>query len=92
MITKELAHEIAKQYLYDKKRTFTSIDPVDKVRFVKNKKLSYGTYYGQEKNVYSVPYGFPWGLDEATFYITIDAETGEVLYTITNHGYAEDSD
>ena len=45
---------------------------------------------GLQKDVFSVEYGAPWGIDDASFFLIIDAYTGEVYYTLTPHGFAEE--
>lgn len=90
MITKEKAYQIARNYLQTKKRKYSSIDPLSKVMFIPKEKIPYGENKGKIEDVYSISYGQIWGTEEKSMFITILASTGDVLYTISPHGYVED--
>ena len=93
MITPEQAQEIGVNYLNEKNRSFTSINPVvqiEKFGFVKNMEVLYGPKEGQFVDAYVVGYGVMWGIEERTMGIRIDANTGEVLYTMGPHGPIEE--
>ena len=81
---------IALKYLKERKREFTEIQDSDRFVFESNYTLIFGSKKHQTKDIYSVKYGEPWGLDDVAFFIIIDAYTGEVYYTITPHGFAEE--
>ena len=89
MITKEKALEIVKQYLQDRKREYISIAEKDKI-YMENKVIGYGKYEDMQRNVIVVSYhieGYPEPIPQ---FVIVDAETGEVHYTYTKHGYAEE--
>ncbi|KMQ69925.1 hypothetical protein ACM39_02475 [Chryseobacterium sp. FH2] len=92
MITKEKAFEIAEQYINERKRNYLRISPIEKVYLEKEKRVPYpfSKYYEQIKNMYVVAYDVEKGYDEIPHFVSVDAETGEVLFTMTEHGYAED--
>ena len=92
MITKEEAYKIAVAYLKEKNRSYSSLDKVDEVGFIENKEIIYGNREGEMSDMFIITYGELWGFEERSFFIKIDAETGEVLYTLTPHGFAEDFD
>ncbi|PWN64570.1 PepSY domain-containing protein [Chryseobacterium oncorhynchi] len=89
MITKEKALEIVKQYLQDRKREYVSIAEIDKI-YMENKVIGYGKYEDTKRNVFVVSYkieGYPEPIPQ---FVIVDAEKGEVLFTSTKHGYAEE--
>ena len=92
MITKEEVYKIAKAYLKEKSRNYTSINDISTISYIENKEIIYGHRRGEKVNMYTIGYGELWGFEERSFFIKIDAETGEVLYTLTPHGFAEDFD
>jgi hypothetical protein len=89
MITKEEAYNKMKDYL-DKNIEYSSIDAIDKISF-NNKEsewtILYGKYKGKKIDFYGVSFGQIWGIEERSLGILIHAETGELLYIITPHGY-----
>lgn len=90
MITKEQALENAKEYINERKRNYVYIDTKDKVKYEENKYINYGKYDEQKRNIYIVNYDIEGYTEPIPHFITVDAETGEVLFTATPHGYAED--
>jgi hypothetical protein len=90
MITKEKARIIAEQYLAERKRNYTSIVNADKIGFWHNRDILYGKYKNTLMDVFSVRYGQIWGLEEKGMYIIIAADTGEVLYSTSPHGWIEE--
>ena len=92
MITKEQALENVKKYLEERKRNYLRISPIDKVYLEEKIRVPYpfSKYYEQEKDVYNVYYDVERGYDEIPYFVYVDAETGEILFTMTEHGYAED--
>ncbi|MGE8432427.1 MULTISPECIES: hypothetical protein [Chryseobacterium] len=90
MITKEKALEIVKQYLQDRKRDYVFIVEKDKVRYEEQKRIGYGKYEDSKRNTFVVNYdieGYPEPIPQ---FVIVDAEKGEVLFTSTKHGYAEE--
>ncbi len=88
MITKEEVYKKAKEYLDKSKTQYTTID-VDSIKFEENETVSYGKYEGNKLNIYSVCFGQLWGMEERSIFVDIDAETGEILYIMTPHGYMD---
>jgi len=89
MITKEKAIEIVKQYLKDRNREYLSINE-SQVNFEENKYVNYGKYYEQKKDMYVVTYYNEGYINPLTYFVSVEAETGEVLFTMSKHGYVED--
>ena len=89
-LSREKIAAIAASYLEERKRNYTQIDPSDSFGFLESQELIFGNLEGETRDVYSVRYGVLWGFDEVSFFINIDAYTGEVYYTITPHGFVED--
>lgn len=90
MITKEEARLIAEKYLKEKNRNYTDIDELDKISYSENEEVLYGKYEGELINVYNVGYGQYWGVEISSMFITISAETGEVLYSISPTSWIEE--
>lgn len=90
MITKGKALENVKKYLSAKKREFVFIVDEEKVIFEEQRKIPYGKYEDKIKNIYVVNYDIEGFYDPIPNFVAVDAETGEVLFTMTEHGYAED--
>ena len=90
MITKEHALENVKKYLNEKKRDYIFIVDKDKVVFEEQKKIPYGKYEDKIKDIYVVNYDIEGYLEPTPHFVAVDAETAEILFTMTQHGYAED--
>lgn len=90
MIKKEEVIKIAEQYLKTRKRSYTNLDSIDKVQFYEKDKNLYGKRKGEEEDVYVIGYGVIWGNEERSMIIHISANTGEVLYTMSPHGWVEE--
>lgn len=91
MITKEKALENVKQYLKDRKRTFKNIDEnLDKIHFREKIKIPYGKYEDMIKSVYTIAYYCEGYYEDESLFVTVDTETGEVLFTMHSKGYVED--
>ncbi|CDN74805.1 hypothetical protein [Elizabethkingia anophelis] len=92
MITKEDAYNKIKNYL-DKSIKYSSIDNIDKIAFTSKDEMiypiSHGKYKGKKIDYYAISYGEMWGIEERSMGILIHAETGELLYIITPHGYLD---
>lgn len=89
MITKEKALEIVKQYLQSRKREYVSIADKDKI-YMENKVVEYGKYEDIKRNVFVVSYKIEGYQEPIPHFVIVDAEEGEVLFTSTPHGYAEE--
>ena len=86
MITEEQAITIALQYIKEKKRKYDYLcDPI-----ILEKTITRGKYKDSKRNVIVIPYEIEGYRDPISFFITIDKETGQVLYTRSEHGYVED--
>jgi len=86
MITKEEAKEITKNYIEERGRDYININ---EPYLEKNKEIAFGKYETQKRDIYKVCYEDE-GYDRPDLYfITIEAYTGEVLYTSSEHGYVE---
>lgn len=90
MKTKEEIREIAEEYLIQRKRQYSAIEPADKINYDKNDEILYGKRKGEYTDVFTVSYYYTVVNQERDAVIFIDAETGEVLYSINSHGYIED--
>ncbi len=89
MITKEKAIEKVIKYVSERKRNYKEVEK-EKVFFEENIKIPYGKFYEQNRNVYTVTCRYEGYSHPISHYISVDAETGEILFTATPHGYAED--
>lgn len=89
MITKEQAVKNVKEYASKKNREYIEIDS-DRVNFEEKKYINYGKFEEQEKDIYIVTCKKEGYSEPMLHFIVVDAETGEVLFTTTPHGYAED--
>lgn len=90
MIIKEQALKIAKLYLKDRKREYISIEEEpEKIFFEENEEIVNKKGEDEVKNLYVVSYHTVGYQFPESNYINIDADTGEVLYTIYKHGRVE---
>jgi hypothetical protein len=90
MITKEQAITIVEAYLKLRNREYTTICTPEKMAYWENKKILHGKYEDQDMNVFSVNYGVMWGGEERSSFVYLNAETGEVLYSLNSHGWIEE--
>lgn len=92
MITKEEAYSKIKNYL-DKNIKYSSIDDIDKIALTSKEDMTYpifhGKYKGEKIDYYAISYGEIWGTEERSMGVLIHAQTGELLYIITPHGYLD---
>lgn len=92
MITKEEAYNKIKSYL-DRNIKYSSIDSINEIAFTSKEEMNYpishGKYEGKKIDYYAISYGEIWGIEERSMGILIHAETGELLYIITPHGYLD---
>lgn len=95
MITKEEALRKAKEYLDKSKIEYSSIsNNANGIGFVSKDderyfQESYGKYEGKRINWYSVGFGQIWGIEERSLFVHINADTGELMYILTPHGYID---
>jgi hypothetical protein len=92
MITKEQAFSVLETYLLEKKRDYVSINPVENIGLIENKKCLYGKYAHQRKNVFVASYSSLLANEERGVVVYISAENGEVLYSISSHGWVEETE
>lgn len=86
MLTKDEAKTIAKNYIEERNRDYTIIK---EPRLEEDEKIIFGIYDQQKKDIYIVGYEDE-GYDRPDLYfVYIEAHTGEVLYTMSEHGYVE---
>jgi hypoxanthine-guanine phosphoribosyltransferase len=90
MITKEQALSNVKQYINKRNRHFVEISSVENVQKKENIEIPYGKYEDSIKDVYVIYYDIEGYVENVPYFVYVDAETGEVLFTMTPHGYAED--
>lgn len=90
MITKEKARQITIKYLSNRGRNYVLVLPVEKIQFIKNKKVLYGKRAGENVDTYIVCYTIDWGLDYQSMFVSIDAKTGEPLYTMGPASWIEE--
>lgn len=89
MITIEEAIEIVKKYLKERNRDYISIN-TENVQFEENERVIYGRYQDEVKNLYTVAYYIEGYQLPIAHYVTLDADSGEVLFTVSPHGYVEE--
>ncbi|WP_346986175.1 hypothetical protein [Chryseobacterium sp. POE27] len=90
MITKEQALENAIEYIKKRNRSYVYIVTKEKIIYEEKKYINYGKYEEQERNIYVINYDIEGYTEPIPHFIAVDAETGEVLFTATPHGYVED--
>ncbi|MGR3855158.1 hypothetical protein [Chryseobacterium indologenes] len=90
MINKEKALEIVKQYLQARKREYVFIVDKDKVLYEEQKNIEYGKYEDTKRDIFVVNYDIEGYQEPIPHFVIVDAEKGEVLFTSTPHGYAEE--
>lgn len=93
MITKEQALENVKKYLSERKRIFKSIEEnVDRIFFDNSRTIPYPSskYYEKERAIYTIIYYEDGYTGDQAYFVLVDAETGDVICTLTEHGYVED--
>ncbi|MBL1221445.1 hypothetical protein JET18_11375 [Chryseobacterium sp. L7] len=88
MITKEEAYKKAKEYLDKSNTQYITIDS-DSIKLEENEVVSYGKNEGNKLNIFSVCFGQLWGMEERSMFVDINADTGEILYIMTPHGYID---
>ena len=87
MITEEQALTIALQYIVDRGRTYDKLCPL----FIdENNDITRGKFKNTKRDVFVLPYEIEGYLDPISFFVVVDIETGEVLYTRSAHGCVED--
>ena len=86
MITKEEARAIAINYIEERDRDYTL---VDEAYFEEKKEIIFGKYDQQKKDVYVVAYEDEGYYYPNLYFLYLDAHTGEVFYTMSEHGYVE---
>ncbi len=84
--------KIVTDYINDKNRSFTLIDPEEKIEFEKDKSIPFGKYEEQIKDVFSLCYEDEGYYGPLLYFVFVCAESGEVLYTMSEHGYVEISE
>ena len=90
MITKEKILKIAKQYLEDRKREYIYIEEnLEKIFYEDNHEFINNKGEDNVKNVCVVTYHTEGYQSPESNFISIDADTGEVLYTLYKHGRVE---
>jgi hypothetical protein len=87
-MTKEKAIEIATKYISDRKRTCDRI--LEETTYTVNEEVLYGKFKDEIRDLWNVTYIVEGYDGPIFFFISIDSNTEEVLYTMTPSGYAED--
>lgn len=90
MITKEKAYEVVINYLKIRKREYKSLPDKKKIGYKNNDEILYGKREGEKTDVFFMSYGVMWGNEERGAIVYVDANTGEVLYSINSHGWIEE--
>lgn len=90
MITKEKAREIAENYLREKEREYIQLAKVEEIGVRENYEILYGEREGEKADQYFIEYTVLWGAEEKGMLIYIDAEIGEVLYSISPTSWIEE--
>ena len=76
--------------MHGRNRSYYKLDNIERIGLIEQDKVLYGDKRGEFIDVYSVPYLVEWGLDYQQEFISIDAHTGEVLYTISPTAWVEE--
>jgi hypothetical protein len=86
---KEDAIKIVRSYLNYRNRDYTKLN-LDSVRLSEKEEIVYGKYENQVRKVFCVPYENEGYDHPITFFVFVDIETEEVLYTMSPSGYVEE--
>lgn len=89
MITKEKVIEIAIKYLKERSRNYMILD-TQNIFFNEKDTIEYGKYEDKKRDTYTISYDVEGYQQPITHFIRVDAETGEVLFTASPHGYVEE--
>lgn len=87
-MTKEQVIELVTKYLTDRKRQYERI--VEESAHSVNEKVMYGKFKDEIRDLWTITYEVEGFDGQIFFFIFIDSNTEEVLYTMTSSGYAED--
>lgn len=85
MITKEIAKEIAEQFIKNKKLDYVRLNHFP-IHYRENKEILGGNREGEFLDVYIYHYTMPGVMEETGNLMYLDAKTGEVLYILGHHG------
>lgn len=89
MISKEKAIQIATEYINERNRSYLYVN--DEKAYLETSEVIYGKKdIGEEHEMWIVSYDVESWDTPLTHFVHIKAETGDVYYTMTQHGYAED--
>jgi hypothetical protein len=90
MITKKEAITKVIEYLKLRKREYIEVFEEDKIRLVENESVLFGDREDEILDQYSVGYLVQWGADYASYFIRIDAQSGDILYTMSPTSWVEE--
>lgn len=89
IIPRKEAFQLAVDYLKDINRKYLSINEENNTIFDPAEKLLYGTRKGEVAATYAIGYEVVWGNTSTYEFITMDANTGEVLYSMSSTRWIE---
>jgi Peptidase propeptide and YPEB domain len=89
MITKEKVIEIVTKYLKDRNRNYMTLN-IEKIFFEEKDIIEYGKYEDEKRDTYTISYDVESYQQPIKYFVRVDAETGEVLFTASPHGYVEE--
>jgi hypothetical protein len=92
MITKEEVVDIEKNYLKEKKREYLELANKDSVGFRENQEVLFGKREGEIVSQYFIEYTIQYGVDREGMLIYIDANTGEVLFSLSPTSWIEETE
>lgn len=87
---KEDIVKIVTDYIKSKNRSFTKINSEEKVIFEEDQTIPFGKYAEQVKNIFYLSYEDEGYYGPLLYFVFVCAESGEVLYTMSQHGYVEE--
>lgn len=89
MITKEEARIITIEYLHLCNRDYDEVDKEDSIAFNPKEKIIYGEKKDEIIDTYAVPY-FVQVLDDFDLdFVILDANTGDILYSMSSTRWIE---
>ena len=88
-MTRNEALKIAFEYLQRRNRSYSRLTE-NRVQFIENNEIAHGKLRGENRDVWIVNYEEEGAMYPYMYFISIDAKTGKVLFTMSRHGYVED--
>ena len=90
MIARNEAVVLVEKYLKKRNREFLRISSAESIGFKKEAEILYGNRAGELTDQYFVEYTIQWGLDEEGELVYLDANSGEILFSLNSTNWIEE--